>query len=567
MGLTSSMYTALTGLNASQQRLDVAGNNIANVNTTAFRGSRVMFQTQLYRTMSSGSAPTDNSGGTNPVQFGMGTGLGAVQKNMSGGMTETTGVKTDVAIQGNGFFVLKTPNQGNVYTRDGSFTLDTAQKLTSADGYYVQGYTVDDSFNIISGTMSDLTIPEGNLSVARATTTANFVGNLNSSGTIATTPGTVVSAALVDRSTGLAATGATLLTNLATAAAPGVALFAADDVANLDATKGAREGLDGRSMATSGFTVTAASTADADSGSTVDEFMEWIQTQTAIDTTVAQNPPAGVTIDGNGQINVVGNLGEENNLALAMTSTGASPVPMTFTSTAGDGTSAYTSFLVYDSLGNPVQVDLTFVMESKATTGNIWRFFAESAGDSDAPYLGTGTVTFDTAGNYVSSTGTDLVINRADLGSVDPITLRLDLSMLQGLNAQSNFNMKDQNGFPTGTLVDFSVGNDGIILGSFSNGMNRQLGQIVMANFSNPEGLIAQANNNFIAGPDSGEPSINTPGNFGLGTLLGGTLELSNVDLTQEFITMVSATTAFSAAGKVISTSNQMLSELMTLIR
>jgi len=115
--------------------------------------------------------------------------------------------------------------------------------------------------------------------------------------------------------------------------------------------------------------------------------------------------------------------------------------------------------------------------------------------------------------------------------------------------------------------VDFSVGNDGIILGSFSNGMNRQLGQIVMANFSNPEGLIAQANNNFIAGPDSGEPGNNTPGNFGLGTLLGGTLELSNVDLTQEFITMVSATTAFSAAGKVISTSNQMLSELMTLIR
>jgi flagellar hook protein FlgE len=209
MGMTSALYSALSGLNASQQRLDVAGNNIANVNTVAYKSSRAMFQTQLSRTISGGSAPSDVSGGTNPIQFGLGTQLGAIQKDMNGGSTETTGINTDMAIQGNGFFMLQAPDGSKVYTRDGSFSRNPNGQLVSSDGFFVLGYPVDESFNIQTSAPDRLTIPLGNLTIAEATTEANFDGTLNSGGTIAATPGTSISQALISRSTGAPATAAT----------------------------------------------------------------------------------------------------------------------------------------------------------------------------------------------------------------------------------------------------------------------------------------------------------------------------------------------------------------------
>ena len=97
--------------------------------------------------------------------------------------------------------------------------------------------------------------------------------------------------------------------------------------------------------------------------------------------------------------------------------------------------------------------------------------------------------------------------------------------------------------------------------------MKRTLGQIVLATFANPEGLIDKGNNSYIPGPNSGEPTISVPGSLGSGVLMGGALELSNVDMTKEFINMVSATTAFSMAGRVINTSQQLLSELLNISR
>lgn len=562
MGLTSSMYTALTGLNASQQRLDVTGNNIANVNTVAFKGSRTVFQTELSRTLSGGSPPSDVLGGTNPVQFGLGTGLAAVQKDMTSGSLDVTGINTDVAIQGEGFFMVKTAGGGIAYTRDGSFMLGPDNLLATADGNYVQGYGVDSNFNIITGQTTNLSIPKGQLSIARATQHAYFIGNLDAAGIPATTPGTSTSEALIDITTGNAATAATSLTNLATAANPGTALFAAGNTVTLNATKGDTNVQGGsRELAPATYAVAAEST--------VGDLMSWIQTKTGIDTAATQVPAAGVTIGADGRITAVGNLGEANSIGVDLRSNGAVPSPMTWTNVVGDGSSKFTSLQVYDSLGAPVQVDITFVMESKATTGNTWRFFAESSDNSDpSSFLGTGTLTFDNAGNLQDATGVDLVVNRAGTGATDPIKFALDFSQVGGLaTGQSMIVMKDQDGYPPGSLIDFSVGPNGIITGTFSNGLTRPLGQIVLASFANPEGLIADSNNLYRVGPDSGEAAVLTPGSLGAGTLTGGALELSNVDITKEFINMVTATTAFSAAGKVITTSNQMLQELLALTR
>jgi flagellar hook protein FlgE len=124
-----------------------------------------------------------------------------------------------------------------------------------------------------------------------------------------------------------------------------------------------------------------------------------------------------------------------------------------------------------------------------------------------------------------------------------------------------------QDGYASGTLTGFSVGADGVITGSFSNGLTRTLGQLAVATFTNPEGLVSSVNNLYMVGPNSGQPVIAPPQTLGAGRVLSGALELSNVDLTREFIGLITATTGFSASGRVISTSNDLLNELLTIAR
>ena len=137
MGLTSALFTGLSGLNASQFQLDVIGDNIANVNTTAFKSSRTLFQTQFARTLTSGTKPNDSQGGTNPSQVGLGVVIGTIQRSFSPGALETTGLPSDLAIEGKGFFVLRSPENERVFTRDGTFTLSADNRLINQDGFLV----------------------------------------------------------------------------------------------------------------------------------------------------------------------------------------------------------------------------------------------------------------------------------------------------------------------------------------------------------------------------------------------------------------------------------------------
>jgi len=186
MGLTSALFTTLTGLTGNQARLDVIGNNIANVNTVGFKSSRLDFETLFNQTVSNGSPPSDTSGGTNPYQIGMGTKAGGVTKNYNDGSREVTGVNTELAIEGNGFFVLKSQDQ--VYSRDGTFKLNSQNMLVNANGYRVQGYGIDADFNVVQGPLKDITVPLGVLTVAKATQNVTVDGNLNATGAVATTP-------------------------------------------------------------------------------------------------------------------------------------------------------------------------------------------------------------------------------------------------------------------------------------------------------------------------------------------------------------------------------------------
>jgi flagellar hook protein FlgE len=214
-------------------------------------------------------------------------------------------------------------------------------------------------------------------------------------------------------------------------------------------------------------------------------------------------------------------------------------------------------------------VDVTAVLESKSNDGNTWRFFANSGDDTDtALNLGTGTLTFGSDGQLLDSSGTTINLDRAGTGAATPLAVELDFSSMTSLSSRnSELLMTVQDGSAIGTLNAFNVGNDGTITGSFSNGLTRTLGQVAVAMFSNPTGLVDEGGNQFSAGANSGAAVITSPLALGAGQIRSGALELSNVDLSEEFINLIISSTGFSASSRVITTSDQLLTELLNSSR
>ena len=561
MGLTTAMYCGLSGLNANQARVETIGNNIANVNTTAFKASRTLFQTQFAQTLSMGTPPSDTSGGTNPMQLGLGTMVGSTQRNTTAGSVETTGLPADMAIDGNGYFIVRTAAGSTYYTRDGSFALNSRNELVTMDGHYVQGFGVDQDFNIVPGQLQNLLVPIGQMSIARATRNAIMDGDLSAADTIATQGAQSTTQVMVTGG-GAPADAGTALTDVRSATAPGTVLFADGDVLTLSgATKGER------TIGTQRFTV-------GTTGSTLGDLATWLQNTMGIQTGAGLPGDPGVTIQG-GALVIHSNAGQPNAVEIQtndLTSTNATTsLPFEFTQTGeATGSGVFTSFTVYDSLGNPVPVNATFTLEATPNTGPVWRYYLESSpGDGTAAStLGTGTVTFDTNGNFVSATGNQFAIDRSGTGAATPLTVTLDFSNVNGLSTDvSSIIMSNQDGYPSGTLTSFFVGHDGTITGAFSNGTSRTLGQVTVATFPNDAGLVAESGNLYTVGPNSGPAAILAPGALGAGQIQSGALEMSNVDLSSEFIGLITASTGFQANSRVISTANDMLDQLLIALR
>jgi len=175
-----SMYAGVSGLNSHQQMMDVTGNNISNVNTIGFKSSRVTFKEMLSQTIQGASAPQDNRAGTNPQQVGLGVGVGSIDSDMSSGNLQSTGKTSDVAIQGDGFFVLRDGNT-EVYSRAGNLNFDERGRLySSSTGMLVQGWTANANGEYVDGftrnTMGDIQLKQ-EIS-AQATDEVSFGKNL-----------------------------------------------------------------------------------------------------------------------------------------------------------------------------------------------------------------------------------------------------------------------------------------------------------------------------------------------------------------------------------------------------
>jgi flagellar hook protein FlgE len=580
MALTSTLFTALSGLDVNQTKLNVVGNNIANVNTVAFKSSRTLFKPQFYVTDSPGSPATAEFGGQNPSQRGLGAAVASIEKEFTQGQLEPTGNATDLAIEGDGFFVVQGSQQ--LYTRDGAFTLNQNNELVTTSGQFVQGFGVDADGNVVAGATQNITIPLGALTRAQATENAAFQGNLNASGSIALGASILDSSIpLTDFGSGSATspTSGSLLIDLRPDANPtGAALFANGDVLTLAGQKG------GRSLPEVTYTI--------DSTSTLADLQNFLNQGLAIDTAVT--PPIGAPTPGTtitpatftgSLISVTGNVGSENALSLSGTgfSSTNSAMTLSFSDAANSdpsGESVYTSVVSYDSLGTPLTIGITTVLESKDDTGTTWRFFATSGDDTDAAafdptsstfpgaIVGSGTLSFDNDGKLTTTTNAQVQVSRENTGADTPLTIALDFDAMTALTStQSQMLPSGQDGKPIGTLTAFSIGGNGTITGSFDNGLNSTLGQVAIATFDNNQGLVDEGGNMYVGGANSGPAKITPPLTLSAGQIRAGALEQSNVDLSEEFINMIIAATGFSASSRVITTSDQLLTELLNSSR
>jgi flagellar hook protein FlgE len=583
MASTTALYTGLSGMQAHSRRLDVIGNNIANANTTAFKSSRLMFADQFYRTYNPGSAPNAEQGGSNPLQIGLGVTIAGTQRDFNPGSISATGDGRDLAIDGKGFFVVDRSGT-QMFTRAGSFRQNAMNDLVTIDGDRVRGFGIDGNFNVIAGPLVDVNIPVGTMKLAEATRSVNFTGNLNADGAVATRGSSVrlgatdstglrlIPGATVPPPGGSLIAGNSLLVEVADPSALSTAMFAPGQVIEV---RGAEKGH--RTLPTERYQVTASST--------VADLMAFLSAALGLNAAAGPNPDGempGVRLNpATGVLTVVGNTGTVNDLAVESTDirlldAGGALVRAPLHATKqvdADGEAVRTTFVVYDSLGTPVTVDLAMVLEGKSNGGTGWRYYLESPDNAGgALAIGTGLIGFDTQGQIQNAAGIPVQLNRAGTGAVSPLGFQLNLvsgadNVTALTSVQSVLAATYQDGAPLGVLSSFGVGADGVITGAFSNGLTRTLGQVALATFANQEGLVDRGNNLFSVGTNSGSPVITTPGSFGTGLIVGGALELSNVDLGQEFINMITTSTGYSASSRVIRTVDELMQQLLVIGR
>ena len=582
MASTTALLTGLSGLKANSARLELIGNNISNVNTTSFKSSRALFTSNFSKNFSLGTSPSATSGGTNPGQIGLGVTVSGTQRNFTSGSISPTGVNTDLAIEGNGFFVVQRNNE-QFFTRAGSFRLNSKNELVNGNGDRVLGFPIDATFNLVPGQAKALSIPAGSLTIADATTNVQFAGNLNANADNLPTQGSLLTFDQPLTDTGgapITNPATTILNTLEDPANPGTPLFPAAGAPYSLVINGAEKG---QKVVPAGSIVVDATT-------TVQDVLDLINNTLGIvpGVTNPDGSTTGAQLDAvTGVISVVGNTGTVNDLKLTgsnfsiVDSAGANvPNPFTITKDAitgvADGESVRTSFIVFDSLGSPLTVDLTMVLDGADSTGTQWRYFLDSKDKFDpldpSISLGSGTVSFDTTGQLLSGGGIQLSLPRAGFGAESPTDVTLsfnsgDNGVTALVDNDSSLGATFQDGTPIGTLTTFSVGEDGVISGGFSNGLSRTVGQIALATFTNESGLVDVGNSLFRVGPNSGTSLVTTAGQFGSGRIIGGALELSNVDLGQEFINMILTSTGYTAASRVITTADQLLQQLVQIVR
>ncbi len=316
---------------------------------------------------------------------------------------------------------------------------------------------------------------------------------------------------------------------------------------------------------------------------TVGDLITFMTESFGIDNSI--DVSAGGTITGDGVLQFTANKGLENQVSVPLTAFEFTPASSSATETISlgfsetepnvNGEGSTTDFIVYDSLGIPVSVRITTVMEEKSSNSRSYRWYATSQDNEPASGVGTvignGLITFDSNGKIISGDKATVAIDRRITGSESPLEFTLDFGGVSGLSnpnqSESTVSMTQQDGFAPGSLASFIITESGLIRGVFSNGAERPLGQLRMARFANNTGLQQVGENVFAKGVNSGEPIEGNPGDSGIGSLTAGATELSNTDIGQNLIDLILASTQYRGGTRVITATQQLLDELLAIRR
>lgn len=661
-----SLMAGVTGIKAHTTYLDVIGNNIANVNTTGFKKSVTTFQDLLYQTAKGATAPDAGAGrgGINPMQVGLGVNVAAIETIHTQGNVSYTGNRTDFAIQGDGYFVVK--DGGNTYyTRAGAYVLDAAGNVVSSGtGYMLQGYGMsqdptDPTKYVQGSTLGAINIPIGQKIPAKETELVGFRCNLNSSvptylasgftpvGTQqkVTLNGTQYTVTFAESAGGPPATPAdfvnitfndgvnppvTIPMELEEFDSEGrpvlstaVTSIGGTSAVAYNATTGVLTVQDG----TDKWEMNLWDNLDLDYSTFKDptnpdltwkvltEFDPaanrmkiWYQTDEGagtvspmqvFDTLPAAGPilfnddgtfrsydsnPATPDIDPIALDDGAGNTldiflvaNPSGRSFLIQPSDGGTPPAATgeTLSSLNQRISSIheTKIDVYDSLGNAHTLEVSW----EKTSNNEWRWRAWLPDEPGIPITGNeGLITFGPDGR-ITGTGTATIdLGFGAIGAKDT-TVTLDFSgktfgkdALEGVTQYgSAFTTKGyyQDGYAMGVLEDFAVGADGTVTGVYSNGKNQPIARLALALFANPQGLLKMGETVFMESPNSGVAQIVNPQEGGAGKIAGSSLEMSNVDLAEEFVSLIKGQRGFQANARVVTTGDQVLEELINLKR
>jgi flagellar hook protein FlgE len=511
--MQTSLYTAVSGVKSHQTYLDVTGHNISNVNTVGYKRDVRQFADMIRPLIRSEAAPVSPPGGVNPAQVGLGVKVASISPCFAQGSLQATEMPTDMAIQGDGFFIVNNRGQ-QLYTRAGNFALDREGNLVmQGNGYLVQGYKFNGTQ--MEDALSGIVIPVGEEMPQNATAIAAFRCNLDSRNE---------------------------------ARIP--------DLGNIPA---------GEDMVARPFVYSGAADVSASASSS--------SNQAAMDA---------------------------------------------FGDSMRESSDWKDSFVVYDEAGDPHTMNVVFrkVFDRPADTASTppvpaesewdWYAYYTDANGEVQPQYGQGggtmvfgdggtlkrTYTFDPAANWGvveknisgdSDDGKPTGLVGADFVSPGaPIKLDFlgsDYAASQGLpfngaiDAVTNFGsysttkVKGQDGYARGSLQNWSVSDYGLITGEYSNSQTRPIAQVALARFINPQGLTQMGTTCFAESPDSGAARIMTPGEGGAGYVKGLTVEMSNVELSEEFVNLIKSQRGLQGNTRVVTTSDQMLETAINLKR
>lgn len=446
-----SLFSGVSGLKSHQVRMDIIGNNIANVNTVGYKSSKMSFSEIYSQTVRGAGASSGGIGGTNPQQIGLGVTVGSIDVNHSKGSIQRTDSATDIMVDGSGFFVLSNDvnAQNRFFTRAGNFSLDNLGYLVAPNG-----------FKVLGTDGKSVQINKSDSKGATASTKMQISGNINASDTSYTTTLKVydslgsthtvsVNFGAIDVSTG-------------TVAVPGPV---------------AMDPLDPRYDATAVPAQTS-------------NYSYRKLSFTAGGTTVPV-PPADL-------------------------------------------------YVKFNDSGDAVKI-------CSLTAGALPELAAPSLTSFSIPVPGGQAITIP-VNNSILKDSTGKVVLHQYAQTTDAKSVALD-------------------GNSSGALNSFSISADGKVMGVYTNGEKKELATIMLADFDNPPGLMKMGNNLFGETNNSGVPKYGAPNSGSLGALAPGALEMSNVDLSQEFTDMITTQRGFQANSRIITTTDEMLQELVNLKR